>query len=148
MCVLFKNYSQRLQFVAYILFHLETVVIKYRHNVVSLLSFASIYLHTITFVVFLFNRIIGCCYFQVGTDTARLSSSNLGVMKYALRALPVCIFPFTLGFPAVSWKRNITCPKLNLYVWVCVPTHTLEISISSMLLSHYILPLYLKAEQI
>ncbi|XP_067645962.1 mitochondrial inner membrane protein OXA1L isoform X2 [Eurosta solidaginis] len=37
---------------------------------------------------------------EVGTDSARLSAQNMGMMKYVLRALPICIFPFTMNFPA------------------------------------------------
>ncbi|KAF2899865.1 hypothetical protein ILUMI_06313 [Ignelater luminosus] len=36
---------------------------------------------------------------EIGTDSARLSSQNLQVMKYVLRALPVVILPFTVNFP-------------------------------------------------
>ncbi|KAK7790291.1 hypothetical protein R5R35_003870 [Gryllus longicercus] len=36
---------------------------------------------------------------EVGTDSARLNSQNMHVMKYVLRALPICIFPFTVNFP-------------------------------------------------
>ncbi|XP_069674457.1 mitochondrial inner membrane protein OXA1L [Periplaneta americana] len=36
---------------------------------------------------------------EVGTDGARLSSANLQTMKYVLRAMPVCILPFTINFP-------------------------------------------------
>ncbi|CAH1390705.1 unnamed protein product [Nezara viridula] len=44
---------------------------------------------------------------EVGTDAARTSS--LGMMKYALRAMPIIIFPFTMGFPAailVYWTST------------------------------------------
>lgn len=37
--------------------------------------------------------------FQLGTDTAKLSSQNLQTMKYVLRALPLIILPFTINFP-------------------------------------------------
>ncbi|XP_037928844.1 mitochondrial inner membrane protein OXA1L-like [Teleopsis dalmanni] len=37
---------------------------------------------------------------EVGTDSARLSAANMGMMKYVLRALPIAIFPFTMNFPA------------------------------------------------
>ncbi|CAB3370105.1 Hypothetical predicted protein [Cloeon dipterum] len=37
---------------------------------------------------------------EVGTDTARLSSQNMHLMKYVLRAMPIIIFPFTMNFPA------------------------------------------------
>ncbi|XP_055378658.1 mitochondrial inner membrane protein OXA1L [Condylostylus longicornis] len=37
---------------------------------------------------------------EIGTDTARLSASNMQTMKYILRALPIVIFPFTMNFPA------------------------------------------------
>lgn len=37
---------------------------------------------------------------EIGTDTARLSANNMGMMKYVLRALPIAIFPFTMNFPA------------------------------------------------
>uniref|UniRef100_A0A1A9X338 Membrane insertase YidC/Oxa/ALB C-terminal domain-containing protein n=1 Tax=Glossina brevipalpis TaxID=37001 RepID=A0A1A9X338_9MUSC len=37
---------------------------------------------------------------EVGTDSARLSAQNMGMMKYILRALPIVIFPFTMNFPA------------------------------------------------
>ncbi|KDR14241.1 mitochondrial inner membrane protein OXA1L [Zootermopsis nevadensis] len=36
---------------------------------------------------------------EVGTDTAKLSAANLQTMKYVLRAMPVFILPFTVGFP-------------------------------------------------
>jgi YidC/Oxa1 family membrane protein insertase len=36
---------------------------------------------------------------EVGTDSARLNSQNMGVMKYILRALPFVILPFTINFP-------------------------------------------------
>lgn len=39
---------------------------------------------------------------EVGADTAKLSSANLQTMKYVLRAMPVCILPFTINFPGVS----------------------------------------------
>lgn len=48
-------------------------------------------------------------YLQLGTDTARLSSQNLQLMKYVLRALPVIIFPFTMNFPGailVYWVSS------------------------------------------
>lgn len=44
---------------------------------------------------------------EVGTDSAR--TANLGMMKYALRAMPIIIFPFTMGFPAailVYWTST------------------------------------------
>ncbi|XP_013106824.1 mitochondrial inner membrane protein OXA1L [Stomoxys calcitrans] len=37
---------------------------------------------------------------EIGTDSARLSAQNMGMMKYVLRALPIAIFPFTMNFPA------------------------------------------------
>ncbi|XP_059480019.1 mitochondrial inner membrane protein OXA1L [Neocloeon triangulifer] len=37
---------------------------------------------------------------ELGTDTAKLSSQNMHLMKYVLRAMPVIIFPFTMNFPA------------------------------------------------
>lgn len=37
---------------------------------------------------------------EIGTDSARLSAQNMGMMKYFLRALPIIIFPFTMNFPA------------------------------------------------
>lgn len=46
---------------------------------------------------------------EVGTDAARMNSANMGMMKYFLRAMPVIIFPFTLGFPAailVYWTST------------------------------------------
>ncbi|VEN58489.1 unnamed protein product [Callosobruchus maculatus] len=36
---------------------------------------------------------------ELGTDTAKLSSQNMALMKYVLRALPVLILPFTVNFP-------------------------------------------------
>ncbi|XP_046390425.1 mitochondrial inner membrane protein OXA1L [Ischnura elegans] len=36
---------------------------------------------------------------EVGTDSARLNSSNMQIMKYVLRAMPVIILPFTVNFP-------------------------------------------------
>jgi YidC/Oxa1 family membrane protein insertase len=39
---------------------------------------------------------------EVGTDSMKLSSGNLQTMKYVLRAMPVCILPFTINFPGVS----------------------------------------------
>ncbi|XP_014275171.1 mitochondrial inner membrane protein OXA1L isoform X2 [Halyomorpha halys] len=44
---------------------------------------------------------------EVGTDAAR--TANLGMMKYVLRAMPIIIFPFTMGFPAailVYWTST------------------------------------------
>lgn len=46
--------------------------------------------------------------FQLGTDTAKLTSQNMQTMKYILRALPVVILPFTVNFPGA-----ILC------YWVC-----------------------------
>ncbi|XP_073975639.1 OXA1L mitochondrial inner membrane protein isoform X15 [Rhodnius prolixus] len=46
---------------------------------------------------------------ELGTDTARLNSSNMGLMKYFLRAMPIIIFPFTVGFPSgilVYWAST------------------------------------------
>uniref|UniRef100_A0A336KDV5 CSON008117 protein n=1 Tax=Culicoides sonorensis TaxID=179676 RepID=A0A336KDV5_CULSO len=37
---------------------------------------------------------------ELGTDSARLSSQNMQTMRYVLRALPFCILPFTVNFPA------------------------------------------------
>lgn len=37
---------------------------------------------------------------EIGTDSARLNASNMGLMKYVLRFLPIIIFPFTVNFPA------------------------------------------------
>lgn len=39
---------------------------------------------------------------EVGTDSVKLSSGNLQTMKYILRAMPICILPFTVSFPGVS----------------------------------------------
>lgn len=39
---------------------------------------------------------------ELGTDTVRLDSANMQIMKYFLRALPVIIFPFTINFSGVS----------------------------------------------
>lgn len=36
---------------------------------------------------------------ELGADSAKLSSQNMMVMKYVLRALPIIIFPFTINFP-------------------------------------------------
>ena len=36
---------------------------------------------------------------EIGTDSARLSAQNMQTMKYILRALPLCILPFTVNFP-------------------------------------------------
>nr|CAI5833192.1 unnamed protein product [Callosobruchus analis] len=36
---------------------------------------------------------------ELGTDTAKLSSQNMVLMKYVLRAIPVLILPFTVNFP-------------------------------------------------
>ncbi|XP_067015853.2 mitochondrial inner membrane protein OXA1L [Anabrus simplex] len=36
---------------------------------------------------------------EIGTDSARLTAANMQVMKFVLRALPICIFPFTVNFP-------------------------------------------------
>ncbi|KAF4532115.1 hypothetical protein B566_EDAN004120 [Ephemera danica] len=36
---------------------------------------------------------------EIGTDTARLSASNMQTMKYVLRAMPLVILPFTINFP-------------------------------------------------
>lgn len=35
----------------------------------------------------------------MGTDAARMSSQNAVIVKYALRALPLVILPFTFSFP-------------------------------------------------
>lgn len=37
---------------------------------------------------------------ELGTDSAKLSSQNMQTMRYVLRALPFCILPFTINFPA------------------------------------------------
>lgn len=37
---------------------------------------------------------------ELGTDSAKLSSQNMQTMRYVLRALPFCILPFTVNFPA------------------------------------------------
>lgn len=39
--------------------------------------------------------------FQVGTDSAKLTSQNGVLAKYMLRALPLVILPFTFNFPGV-----------------------------------------------
>ncbi|XP_049828225.1 mitochondrial inner membrane protein OXA1L isoform X1 [Schistocerca gregaria] len=36
---------------------------------------------------------------EIGADSARLQAANMGMMKYVLRALPICVFPFTINFP-------------------------------------------------
>nr|CAD7202441.1 unnamed protein product [Timema douglasi] len=36
---------------------------------------------------------------ELGTDGARLSSTNMQTMRYVLRALPLCILPFIINFP-------------------------------------------------
>uniref|UniRef100_A0A1B6E8W1 Membrane insertase YidC/Oxa/ALB C-terminal domain-containing protein n=1 Tax=Clastoptera arizonana TaxID=38151 RepID=A0A1B6E8W1_9HEMI len=38
---------------------------------------------------------------EVGTDSAKLNSANLNLMKYVLRAMPIIIFPLTINFPGV-----------------------------------------------
>ncbi|KAK9499594.1 hypothetical protein O3M35_002610 [Rhynocoris fuscipes] len=46
---------------------------------------------------------------ELGTDAARVNSANLGMMKYVLRAMPIVIFPFTIGFPSgilVYWTSS------------------------------------------
>ncbi|XP_014246146.1 mitochondrial inner membrane protein OXA1L isoform X3 [Cimex lectularius] len=46
---------------------------------------------------------------EVGTDTARLNSSNMGLFKYLIRALPLVVFPFTINFPSailVYWASS------------------------------------------
>ncbi|KAL3284431.1 hypothetical protein HHI36_018590 [Cryptolaemus montrouzieri] len=46
---------------------------------------------------------------ELGTDAAKLSSQNMQTMKYVLRALPVCILPFTVNFPGailVYWTAS------------------------------------------
>lgn len=45
---------------------------------------------------------------EVGTDSARMSASNMQTVKYVLRAMPLFIFPFTISFPGA-----ILC------YWVC-----------------------------
>lgn len=41
---------------------------------------------------------------ELGTDSARLNAQNLQTMKYILRALPICILPFTINFPGgILW---------------------------------------------
>lgn len=37
---------------------------------------------------------------EIGTDSAKLSAQNMHLMKYFLRALPICIFPFMMNFPS------------------------------------------------
>jgi len=37
---------------------------------------------------------------ELGADSAKLSSQNMQTMRYVLRALPLCILPFTINFPA------------------------------------------------
>nr|CAD7430370.1 unnamed protein product [Timema monikensis] len=36
---------------------------------------------------------------ELGTDSARLGSTNMQTMRYVLRALPLCILPFIINFP-------------------------------------------------
>lgn len=36
---------------------------------------------------------------EIGADSARMQSANMGMMKYVLRALPVIVLPFTINFP-------------------------------------------------
>ncbi|CAH1954148.1 unnamed protein product [Acanthoscelides obtectus] len=36
---------------------------------------------------------------ELGTDSAKLSSQNMFLMKYVLRGLPIVILPFTVNFP-------------------------------------------------
>nr|CAD7449113.1 unnamed protein product [Timema bartmani] len=36
---------------------------------------------------------------ELGTDSARLGSTNMQTMRYVLRALPICILPFIINFP-------------------------------------------------
>ncbi|XP_050517119.1 mitochondrial inner membrane protein OXA1L [Diabrotica virgifera virgifera] len=36
---------------------------------------------------------------ELGTDTAKLSSQNMQLMKYVLRGLPLIVLPFTVNFP-------------------------------------------------
>lgn len=38
---------------------------------------------------------------EVGTDSARMSQSNMQTMRYVLRALPFIILPFTISFPTI-----------------------------------------------
>lgn len=42
---------------------------------------------------------VQCFFFQLGTDSAKLSSQNMQIMGYVLRALPIVILPFTVNFP-------------------------------------------------
>ncbi|KAJ8878450.1 hypothetical protein PR048_019028 [Dryococelus australis] len=53
---------------------------------------------------------------ELGTDGARLSSSNLQTMRYVLRALPICILPFTINFPGCySYNSsNLLCYQVKL----------------------------------
>jgi len=39
---------------------------------------------------------------ELGADSTKLSQANMQTMKYVLRAMPVCILPFTINFPGVS----------------------------------------------
>lgn len=39
---------------------------------------------------------------ELGADSTKLSEANMQTMKYVLRAMPVCILPFTINFPGVS----------------------------------------------
>lgn len=38
---------------------------------------------------------------EIGADTAKLSAQNMNIMKYFLRAMPLCILPFTINFPGI-----------------------------------------------
>lgn len=46
---------------------------------------------------------------EVGTDSVRLRDSNMMLMKYVLRALPIIVFPVTMNFPSailVYWASS------------------------------------------
>lgn len=54
---------------------------------------------------------------EMGTDSAKLSSQNMFLMKYVLRALPIIIFPFTLNFPGAVlcyWFSSNTISLLQV----------------------------------
>lgn len=46
---------------------------------------------------------------ELGADSTKLSEANMQTMKYVLRAMPVCILPFTINFPGailVYWVSS------------------------------------------
>jgi membrane protein insertase Oxa1/YidC/SpoIIIJ len=62
---------------------------------------------------------------ELGADSAKLSQANMQTMKYVLRAMPICILPFTINFPGVSVAvplndiNSYTVAGIRLFLSVC-----------------------------